>query len=486
MLQRRLRRLGVGADIGLTTVLQVLNSVVAFGIQAVVVRTLSKEAAGTYFLAQSVITIAASIGDFGIAAVVYPRLSIVKGVETPAFKAGVILRLLMIFVSWALTNAYLFFLGNPGLMLVVNVGYLMIFFSTRLSGMRQFLEILWRLQGRTYIFTGLATFEMAGTLAALLVLAYTHDLTVLSIMVTWVIAGVPGFFIILWPLWKTLRDSHYMQSALSNRYYRSIFLASLPIALMGVAGQMFAQLETLVINHFLTLADVSAYNAATRPLTGAIVLPMALSVGLIPIVAQAYRSVRADVSISFVISLAVRIILLVNLAMCAVCFVFSEQIMMIFGRQYLSEAYILRVYSITNGFVFLVIVFDQFLLAVGRRRQTLYGALFSFFLALILEASLVGRFGMMGILFSKMFSVLCLITFQLYVSRIDVRQAALAGFRRMLLPAVVLAVALVATIPIDNVILRGLIVFAAVGGAIFGTRGVLLSEIRTLKELRVA
>jgi hypothetical protein len=56
----------------------------------------------------------------------------------------------------------------------------------------------------------------------------------------------------------------------------------------------------------------------------------------------------------------------------------------------------------------------------------------------------------------------------------------------MLLPAAVLAAALVATTPITSVVLRGAIVAVAVGISVLATRGVLLSEIRMLKGLRVA
>lgn len=486
MLRRRLRRLGVGADIGLTTLLQVLNAVAALAIQVVVVKNLSKEGAGVYFLAQAVLTIAASMADFGLAAVVYPRLAVVEGVETPAYRAGVLLRLATIALSWALTNIYLLGQGSRELTLAVNIGYVMIFFSTRLCGMRQFLEIVWRLKGRTYLYTALAALETAGTLAILILLAATGHLTVISIMVTFAVAGLPGFILNFWPIRDTFLRSRWFRAGLSRRYYRSIFLASLPIAVMGVFGQLFGQLDTFVIEHFMTLADVGRYNAATRLLNGGIVLPMALAVGLVPVVAQVYRGARSDVSISYVISLAVRILILADLGICAVCWVFSDQIMLIFGKQYLSEAYILRVYSITNGLVFLVILFDQFLLAAGRRRQSLSGAVFAFILGAILEVIAVRWFGMMGVLTAKILAVGSLIVFQLAVSRRDVRQAALDGFRRMLLPAGVLAAAVALSWPLESIVLRAVIVAAALGVGIIISGAVQPAEIRRLKELRVA
>jgi O-antigen/teichoic acid export membrane protein len=74
-----MRRLGVGSDIGLTAILQALAALAAFALQAIIVRSLSKDQAGLYFLTLSYVTIASGMADFGILAAIYPRLSVTKG-----------------------------------------------------------------------------------------------------------------------------------------------------------------------------------------------------------------------------------------------------------------------------------------------------------------------------------------------------------------------------------------------------------------------
>jgi O-antigen/teichoic acid export membrane protein len=479
-----MRRLGVGSDIGLTAILQALAALGAFALQAIIVRSLSKDQAGLYFLTLSYVTIASGMADFGILAAIYPRLSVAKGGGSPAFRAGMVLRLLSMVFAWIVINIYLMIDGDWQIIGLVNVGYSSVVFSSRMSGIRQFFETLLRLQGRTYLLSLLALVDMAITILVIALLGYLHILNVFRAMVVITVGSIPGFIVLLWPALRYLRTATATAVRIPARYYRAVLVASLPLALFVFTGQVYAQLETLVIKSFLTLSAVSAYGAAVRPLVGTLFFAGVVAVGVVPIVAQSYVGSRPDVSIDYIVSVAVRIIALLGIGICAACNVFHDQIMLIFGRQYVAEGYILRIYSITNMLVFLVILFDQFLLIAGLRRQTLIGALLSFLLALVLELVLIRPYGIVGMMMAKLFSVLCLIVYQLWMLRRDVRRAALDGLRRLLLPAAALAIAIVVTDGLPLAV-RAAAVFGLPLAVLGLTRALPVSDLLLLRTIRV-
>jgi O-antigen/teichoic acid export membrane protein len=393
-----------------------------------------------------------------------------------------VLRLLAMIFAWVVINVYLMIDGDWQIIGLVNVGYSAIIFSSRMSGIRQFFETILRLQGRTYLLSLLALVDMVITILVISLLGYLHILSVFRAMVVITVGSIPGFIVLLWPTFRYLRTATAVH--IPVRYYRAVLVASLPLALFVFTGQVYAQLETLVIKSYLTLSAVSAYGAAVRPLVGTLFFAGVVAVGVVPIVAQSYVGSRPDVSIDYIVSVTVRIIALLGIGICAACNVFHDQIMLIFGRQYVAEGYILRIYSITNMLVFLVILFDQFLLIAGLRRQTLIGALLSFLLALVLELVLIRPFGIIGMMMAKLFSVLCLIAYQLWMLRGDVRHAAFDGLRRLLLPAAVLAVAVVATegLPLG---VRASAVFGLPLVVLGLTRALPVSDLRLLRTIRV-
>ena len=148
-----------------------------------------------------------------------------------------------------------------------------------------------------------------------------------------------------------------------------------------------------------------------------------------PIVAQYAKGVRSDHSFEFIISLGLRILGGIGLGISVVCFLFAESIMTIFGAQFTHYAYILRIYSIINGLTYLVVMFDQFLLATGRRKQTLYGALIYFLLALALEPVTIRQWGIRGMMYAKLIAICCLIAFQITRFPGEIRLAALKGMK---------------------------------------------------------
>jgi O-antigen/teichoic acid export membrane protein len=479
----RWKRLGIGNDIGLTAVMQLLGAMLTFAFQAVVVRSLDKGETGLYFLAMTYIVIATSIADFGIVAVVLPRMSVVRGMETPAFKTGLVVRLLAMAIAWVGINLYLLAFSTPQVVLAVNAGFSAILFSSKFSGVRQYLEMLWRLQGRTYIITLIGVIDLIVSLAIILLFHYTGHLTAASAWLAMPLGSIPGFLIVSWPLLRRLRQSEYFRRRIPLAYYRRVALASIPMAVMVILGQTFAQLEVLVINSRLTLADVGAFSTALRPLSGTLFLAVIVGAGIFPVVSQIHAGSRREVSLDYIVSVSVRLVGLMGLGIIAVCSLFDTQIMSIFGADYVAEAYLLVLNSLINCLTFLVILFDHFLLSTGKRVQTLIGTSISFFLAMALEFALVGSWGIKGVIYAKMFAIASLVAFQLYVVGERIRRPAFDGLRKLVIPAGMLVLALMATSQLSLVI-RATAVLVLFAGAVVTLRTFSISELQLLRTIR--
>lgn len=484
MISKRLKMLGVGADIGLTVSLQVVGALAAYGFQIMVLRSLSKEESGIYFLAISYITIASGFADFGLVATVMPRLAVAGGEATPAFKAGFALRAGMLLVVGILMNAIMAVAGRWDLLGLVNLAYISSIFGAKATGLRQFLDILWRLRGRTYVLTAVGVFDMLLGVAGLFLLWHYGEPTVMTVTLIFALCNIPGFVAVTFPWISRLRRSGFFRQKIPARYYRTLFLASLPVGLMGALAQVSGQLEPLVLDGFMSKADIAAYTAGTRPLIGLGFVAVTLAFGLAPLVAQHARRARSDSSFDFIISVAVRLIGVLGLGICAMCALFSEQIMLIAGREYVADAYILRMFSIINGLTFLVIVFDQFLLAMGRRKQTLYGAILYFVLALGLETLIIGRWGIMGMMYAKLAAVCCLVLFQLVMVGDEVRRSAARALGNLLPTAAVLLGAALATVHLD-LWMRVPAVLVPTLGALLLMRTVKISELKMLRKMNV-
>lgn len=484
MIIKRLKRLGVGADIGLTVSLQVVAALVAYAFQIVVFRSLTRDDSGMYVLAISYITIASGLADFGLIATVTPRLAVGGGEAAPAFKAGVVLRAIMLLAGWVILNAYMAIAGKWELVMLVNLAYFAAIISAKTTGLRQFFDLLWRLRGRTYVVTAIGVFDMLLGLAALVLLALTGEPTLMKVMLIFTFCNVPGFIIMVFPLVSRLRNAGFFRKKIPWRFYRTLFLTSLPVGLMVVLAQSSGQLETLVLDGFMSTADIAAYNAGTRPLIGLSFVATTLGFGLAPLVAQHMKRSRTDASLDFIISVGLRVIGVIALAVCVVCNLFAEQIMLLAGRQYVPDAYILRIFSAINGVSFLVIMFDQFLLAMGKRKQTLYGALLYFVVALGLEALIIRDWGIAGMMYAKLAAVCCLLVFQIGMVGREVRGAAIKALAHLIPPALVLAMALMVTVELAFPI-RVAVVAALVAGAVILTRTLRLSELRTIRSMNV-
>lgn len=484
--RRLLRRVGVGTDIGTTVLLQGVSALLAYLVNRTVTRSLGPDGWDAYSLCMhNYILIGTAVADFGIIAVAMPRLAAARGEFSPAFGASLGLRLVTCFLGLVVAVALTLIYGNYELLLPVIVGFGAVLVSGKMTGLRQVPEMIWRLKGRTWVISLIAVIDAVLLLGTLFLLDHYNALTVLTAMIALVATNIPGFLVVMLPIYRSYRESGYAGKRIPKNYYRGILVAALPIAAMAVTAQFFARAELLVIDATIGREYVGDYVAGILPLAGTLFFAVSVGVGLWPLLSQIHRRTRVDITAGWVISLGSRLLGGIAIGISMVCFLFAEQIMAFFDPAYVEYAYILRIYSITSGLEYLVVFFDQTLLAVEMRKQMMIGTLFSLGLVLIFQFIAIQSWGIPGILIGKIAALVCKIAYQLFVLGKDIRSGALKAFLRLGAAALPPALALIATTTLP-LLPRAAIVLTVTMISLIALRVIDWNELKVLRRLQLS
>ncbi|MCC7437066.1 MAG: oligosaccharide flippase family protein [Armatimonadetes bacterium] len=483
MFAKRFRGVSVGPDMLLGIILQGLNAVTAFTLMIVLARTLPKEEFGLYSLALAPLVIATGIADFGIVATLMPRMAVARNTPNPAFRTGLLLRGLLIVVAWVGMNLYLLPVAESRFLLLVNLGYLAIIFSSKLTGLRQMFEVIWRLKGRGYMVSLFALADGLLILAGVLLIQWKGTVTPERVMLCTAIAGIPGFLAMMLPVVIRLwRRGLWVKAP--KRYFIGVLRAASPIALFGAVAQMQGQIETLVVNHFGNLQQIAAISVPIRVLQGTLFIATIASFTLSPVIAQLHKRRRTDLAMDQIASVSVRLVGSVGLAIALFCVLFAPQMMMIFGDDYAADTELLRLYSIANALTFIVIALDQMLMAIGYRTKVLLGVLIGLVASVLFEVVAVVSVGSLeSLIVAKICSIAILVATQTSFLPDSARGAARMGLLRVGMVIAVLA-ASAWFVPTSLVWIRAGVIVVAVAAAAIGGRLITASDVKLLRAVR--
>lgn len=472
----------VGNDIALTVVIQGLMAVVAYGSFVTITRLASEATVDLYTLMIAYLAITASILDFGILAVAYPRLSVGDPFDSPSVRTSFDLRIRLALPSLVLLMTVLLVTDRTELLPVGLLGFGVILLSGRFSGLRQVPEAVWRLKGRTWQVIGIALLDALIFLGLVLFVGLRQELTVTTIFLLLLVANIPGFIVVGLPVLRRLRDRARNPARPGHR--RIFFFAAIPIAVMSVASQLFARIEVVMIDAMIGLDKVGEYGVAVQSLVGTTFVPITVALGLLPLITQVSRRVRTDIDSRELGSFGVRLLGAIGLVVGLVAALFAPQILSLNGPEYVEVAWILRWYAITNLLEYLVIFFDQSLVAVGKRKEVMIGTLISLVAALALQAGLIGTYAIVGILVGKIGALVLKIAYQ--CSRFDAgyRTGVLLGLARVLPVAVLLILLFLVTTDM-TMIPRIAVMFGAGLASLLVAGLVRPSEIRRLQSMRL-
>ncbi len=487
---RRIRSLlsgtGVGNDIGLTVIVHGVGSVVAYATMIAVTRLLGPDVFDQYALAQVYVSAGAAIIDAGIVAVAYPRVVVGNPIAAPSLAMSYVLRLFMVPVALAVIFLFAAVSGVTALFPAIAVGLGVALLSGKFTGLRQVSEMVWRARGRTWMIATIALFDALLFLLLLFTVGRSITLGPVEVFALLLVANIPGFLVISIPVVRQVVARMREDGVRLRRSYgEKILLGALPIGLMGITAQLFGRIEPLVINSTIGLQDVGDYTVAVAPLVGTLFVPMTIAVGLLPLIAQAHAGRRVDVGVDGLYSTGVRVLLGLGIFIGAGSAIFAEPILSLFGPEYIDDAWILRIYGITNILEYLVIFLDQGFIAVSRRKEVMIGTFLGLVLALALQISLVPLLGLLGILLGKIGALVGKLIYQF--AHLDSRGR--EGFRRGMVRAFPVLLGIVglylATRHLDSLI-QGAILLPVAAVVLLLTKTIDLAEIGRLRRIRVS
>ncbi|MGE3800761.1 MAG: hypothetical protein AB7H80_07055 [Candidatus Kapaibacterium sp.] len=477
----------VGSDISLTVFLQGLTGLLALGLQPLIARKLGPNGWSTYSLCmQTYATIGSAILDFGIFAFVFPKVAVSKNFASLPFASAIALRIPTFLLATIVTLGVAFAFGNGEYWYLILSGLFVVFIGSRFPGMRQVMEMIWRNTGRTWVAAGVGVLDMGLFILALLLIPEIAANSVISVIVTFFVANVPGFLIITIPIIRRYLQTPNAPRRVPIRYLKRVAIGSSPIALMVLSAQVFGRVEPLIINAVFGEDLVGGYMAAILPIGGTAFIASTIGIGLQPLIAQAWRGTRNDVKGEWILSIGTRILGSVGILIGVFCFIYAEPILSLFGPKFIASAWILRIYALTNLLELMVMFYDQSLIGINKHREVMGATIGALILALILQIIGVIFWGLPGILFGKMATVACKIVYQLTLFSPVWRREAIYSLARIGGSVLFFAAGIYGMNSLDlSPIVEGVILLPAVVGALFFLKVIDLPGILKLRSIRL-
>jgi O-antigen/teichoic acid export membrane protein len=229
--------------------------------------------------------------------------------------------------------------------------------------------------------------------------------------------------------------------------------SKMPFSLRG-AGTMLREALPLGVTHFLGLAsynfdtvllgflrgpeDVGLYNAAYRPVTVALAVPMAYFHGLFPILSRTLAQSETEFRTAVRHSLRVTATCALPIGIGAT-FLAEPIVGLVFGSEYLPAAPALRLLGWSAALIVLRGTFRQGLLAAGHQALDLRCSTFSVALNMALNFVLIPMYGILGAAVATVTSEVAWLALAVYLFRGHVMSLSLLPFLwRPLMGAVVM------------------------------------------------
>jgi O-antigen/teichoic acid export membrane protein len=215
-----------------------------------------------------------------------------------------------------------------------------------------------------------------------------------------------------------------------------------PFSLKG-AGELFREALPMGVTHFLGIASynfdtvllgflrgteaVGLYNAAYRPVTVALAVPMAYFHGLFPVLSRTFA--QSDVEFRAAVRRSLRMTAICALPLGVGGTFLAEPILgFVFGADYLPAAPALRLLGWSAALIVLRGTFRQGLLAAGHQTLDLRCSTFSVALNIVLNFVLIPKYGILGAAMATLVSEVAWLALAIYLFRGHVMSLSLLPF----------------------------------------------------------
>jgi O-antigen/teichoic acid export membrane protein len=254
---------------------------------------------------------------------------------------------------------------------------------------------------------------------SLIIILIIFGLALTSIFISYLLAifiGLIASILLLATKFRYIFTKDHNQKN-EGKLFKKIASYSWPLLFYGIIWQIFHWTDSFVIGLFKTAADVGIYNAA---------VPLAF---LLTAGAQTFLEVffpiinreNAKKNYKTVEALSKQVgkwIFMINLPILALLIIFpGEFLNALFGSEFLGAKNSLRLLAIGTMFLSVSNISNRLIAMGGRSKIILFDVLFVFIVNLILNITLIPKYGITGAAFSTMASLITLSVIFTFQSR---------------------------------------------------------------------
>lgn len=206
----------------------------------------------------------------------------------------------------------------------------------------------------------------------------------------------------------------------------SILTASLPIAISALAAGVYTRVDQVILHNLVNATELGEYVAGITLTEAVSLLPSALMLSVAPILAQCAHD---EVRFNRYVNSCFRCLSAVALGVCLLVTLTAPWIIrLLYGAQYKQTAQLLSVLIWSQPFIFLSTVFGAALVAKNLQSFLVIPPLSGAAISVILNSTLVPRFGALGAALASVVSYAVALVFVLMLFR-KARGLVLQGLR---------------------------------------------------------
>ena len=229
---------------------------------------------------------------------------------------------------------------------------------------------------------------------------FSKDLTILA---PTVLTSLIGFFSMSYYLKKIIRID--LIRYLKGSFNYDLLKFSSPLMFVSILQTIMHWMDILMIGYFLDTEAVGYYQPAVR--TAGLLQALLLSFLSIytPMISQFFKEQNIE-KMSKIYKMVTRWLILSSLPIAIIFLMFSEDLMALFGSQYVASSNILAILTIATFFQAVFGVAAPTLSMTGHTKLVLYNTLSVFVINLFLNSFLIPMMGPIGAAFSTLISLI--------------------------------------------------------------------------------
>lgn len=394
----------------------IISKLATYGYKIIIARYFGAETYGLFSLALIVIGIASAIASIGLNEGIVRYISFYMGKKDFGsikklisnskiifFFSGLIVMLILIVIAPLISEKIFHSKDFTGLIRAISISIpFMLFAGLYLAIIRGFQKI------KTYSFLVniYQNIIRLGLIFIFILIGVGANSIALSYVLTFVGLAILSFYYSR----KEIVSMPTNVEKTKNKIMPEIISFSWPLLFVGILYNVFYWSDSLVLGYLTNASNVGIYNAAVTIISLFSIAPDLFMQLLFPLISFKLSEGKREL-VRKLIQQVIKWIYLINIPLFVFLFLFPEQgVYILFGKEYLEAAAIIKILSIGALFLNLVNLSTSLMSIKGKTKLVLFNSLIFTVLNLALNFLLIPKYGMAGAAYATVIAaaVFCL------------------------------------------------------------------------------